>query len=405
MQIWDMILSNKLELGLLSLCDIARGKRYMKVILLTPWFLEYSIELSNSLSKLHDTNIILIMPKDIIKKILGNNWSNLVRPKIHLKLFNFGEIISLKNILIYPFTLYALIKYIHKLEPDVIHIQESGNIFIVLALPFLRKYPIVSTNHDVRPHMGFKKGIKYNFRELMRNLATKYSDKIIVHGEYLKNLALVYLQLEPEDIFVIPHGEFSIFKKWNKKDMMEEKNTILFFGRIDKYKGLDYLIEAEPIIARSIPKFKIIIAGRCENFQNYEKLISNKERFEFHIRYLSNEEIPELFMRASIVVLPYVDASQSGIIPIAYAFKKPVVVTDVGSLPEVVDNGKTGFIVPSRDSQALAKAVVELLINDKLRGEMSKNAYKKILTDLSWDTIAKSTIEAYKIAIKSKSYK
>ena len=102
-----------------------------------------------------------------------------------------------------------------------------------------------------------------------------------------------------------------------------------------------------------------------------------------------------------MVVLPYVEATQSAVIPIAYVFGKPVVVTNVGALSEVVEQGKTGFIVPPKDEKLLAEAVIKLLKNDKLRKEMGKNAYKFAMTELSLDKIANMTIEVYKKAIRS----
>ena len=107
----------------------------------------------------------------------------------------------------------------------------------------------------------------------------------------------------------------------------------------------------------------------------------------------------ELFQKASVVVLPYLEATQSGVIPIAYNFGKPVIVTDVGSIREVVENGKEGFVIPPRDMKALAVAIVKILSDDGLRDHMGQNAYQKINTELSWGTIAKQTLEAYKLAV------
>jgi starch synthase len=109
-----------------------------------------------------------------------------------------------------------------------------------------------------------------------------------------------------------------------------------------------------------------------------------------------------LLQRSSVVVLPYIEASQSGVIPTAYGFKKPVVVTDVGSVPEAVEEGKTGFVVPTRDSEALAHAVIRLLKDEKLRRQMGENAYKKLKEDFSWDNIAQRTLEVYRKAIQAR---
>ena len=159
------------------------------------------------------------------------------------------------------------------------------------------------------------------------------------------------------------------------------------------------------MITKEVPNAKIIIAGTGEDFKKYEKMMVNKDNFIVHNYRIPYKEGAELFQRCSVVVLPYIDASQSGVVSTAYGFKKPVIVTDVGSIPEIVDEGITGFIVPSKNPVALADAIVKLLKDDKLRKRMGENAYKKLKTDLSWDKIAEKTIEVYEKAIKDKSCK
>ena len=113
----------------------------------------------------------------------------------------------------------------------------------------------------------------------------------------------------------------------------------------------------------------------------------NKENFIVHNYRISYQEGAELFQRSSVIVLPYIEGSQSGVIPTAYSFKKPVVVTDVGSIPEIVDDGVTGLIVPARNSDELAKAIIKILNDNTLRKNMGERAYIKLKTDLSWDNI------------------
>ena len=88
------------------------------------------------------------------------------------------------------------------------------------------------------------------------------------------------------------------------------------------------------------------------------------------------------FERASVVVLPYIEASQSGIIPIAYSFKKPVIVTNVGSIPEVVENGITGYIVPPKNPELLADSIIKILEDNLTRQQMGENAYHKMEMEL-----------------------
>ena len=182
--------------------------------------------------------------------------------------------------------------------------------------------------------------------------------------------------------------------------IQEEPGTVLFFGYISKYKGIDVLIEAQPWITREIPEAKVLIVGTGKEFEKYEAAVRMNPSFEVHNEFVLTEDVHWYFRRASVVVLPYIEASQSGVIPLAYAFGKPVVVTDVGSLAEVVENGKTGFIVPPNDPGKLAEAVVTILKNPDLKSRMGRNAAEKAATDLSWKTIAAETLRVYASMIR-----
>ena len=105
---------------------------------------------------------------------------------------------------------------------------------------------------------------------------------------------------------------------------------------------------------------------------------------------------------ADLVVLPYTDGSQSSLISAAAAFKKPAVVTSVGDFADMVEDGRTGLVVPPRNSRALAEAMLKLLNDDELRRSMGENACRKMQGDeYSWDTIAAKTIAIYEEAIAS----
>lgn len=282
-------------------------------------------------------------------------------------------------------------------NPDVIHMQLGGSLLDLIIFCFFKKYPLVVTFHDVKLHLGEDKW-KYN---IIRYWLRGYSDQIIVHGDRLKELMIKEYEVPRDKVnsIIIGEHETKPFKKYEDASLKEERNSILFFGRIYEYKGLDYLIKAEPFISKEIPGLKIIIAGLGDDFEKYEKLMVNKSCFFVHNYRISYKEGAELFQKCSIVVLPYIDASQSGVIPTAYSFKKPVVATDVGSVPEIVDDGVTGFIVPAKDSNSLATAIIKLLKEDELREIMGQNAYKKLKTDMSWEYIKEKTIKVYEKAM------
>jgi glycosyltransferase involved in cell wall biosynthesis len=116
-----------------------------------------------------------------------------------------------------------------------------------------------------------------------------------------------------------------------------------------------------PLILKRLACTLLVVGEFYEDSEPYYNLVEKlglSGKVRFVDRYVGNEEVESFFLASDLVVLPYVSATQSGIVQISIAFDRPVVVTDVGGLPEVVSDGKTGFIVPPRDPQALAGAVI-----------------------------------------------
>lgn len=357
----------------------------LKVVLLAFWYPEYLIGLANSLS--NRMEVFLMLPSCYEKE-----YSMTIRDEVKTYFFKQPRQRYPTNLI----TVYNIIKRINKFKPKIIHIQDSYPWFS-FGLPFLKKYKLMMTIHDPIQHKGEKK-IRDYFRDFSHRI---FSNHFIVHGEKLKEEFTRKYKINKDKVDVIPHGSLESVKNYSEKKFIEKKNTVLFFGRIYEYKGLDYLIRAEPLIREKIPDIRIVIAGKGENFSRYRKLIKNKESFIIYNRYIPNEELPKHYQEASIVVLPYIEASQSGVVPVAYAFKKAVVITNVGSIPEMVDNGKTGIIVPPRNVKKLAEAIIYLLKKDKVRKAMGDNGYRKMKKELSWDEVAKKTIMVYEKCLKN----
>jgi len=228
--------------------------------------------------------------------------------------------------------------------------------------------------------------------------ARRRADELIVHTQHVKGLVLRELHVDEERISVIPH--IQIGEKPSSSVQHEEERLILFFGRIWEYKGLEYLIRAEPLISARLPDVRILIAGEGEDFSRYTRMMVHPDRFVVHNEYISEERAAEYFRRASVVVLPYIEASQSGVIPIAYSAGKPVVATTVGGLPEMVDDGSTGYLVAPRDATQLADALTRLLLDKPLRRQMGTNGKRKIEVECSPSVIAEKTMGVYRRAVE-----
>ncbi len=218
-----------------------------------------------------------------------------------------------------------------------------------------------------------------------------------MHGRALKEILVQNYRVPDRKVHVIPIGEHEVtpFTKFEEEGLEPEGHRILFFGRIHRYKGLECLIRAEPLITREIPDARIVVAGTGEDFSRYAAMMAGRDAFEVHNYRIPYEEGARLFQQASVVALPYIEASQSGVIPTAYGFKRPVVATRVGGLPEIVDDGRTGYVVPPRDPAALASALVSLLKDPAACRRMGEAGYVKLKTDMAWSTIARSLLAVY----------
>lgn len=348
-------------------------------------FGEYCVRLVNALAE--HAEVLLVMPDQIVEPQQNklNESVKLLRfrnPRLRQPI---RQIRNIRN----------LISQFHKFNPDVIHYQGT-HLWFDLALPLLRRYPLVFTIHDIRPHPGDR--LSQKTPEWIENFARRQAGELIVHTQYTRNLLLREWPRAAEKTSVIPHVQ--IGEALSSLNTEEDKNLVLFFGRIWDYKGLEYLIRAEPLITAKVPNARFLIAGEGEDFARYRRMMVNPDRFIVHNEFIPEARAADYFRRASVVVLPYIEASQSGVIPMAYSAGKPVVATNVGGLPEMVENGRTGYLVPPRDSVRLAEAVTRLLLDQPLCHRMGANAKRKIEAECSPSVVAEKTLEIYRRAVE-----
>jgi glycosyltransferase involved in cell wall biosynthesis len=364
----------------------------MKIVIILDWFLYYSVELANALASKHD---VLLVTRDHNFEIssaeepvtLDDFLDNVLNPKVQrLKLrFRRG---ALRNFAEVPSVLWKIKKF----NPDIIHVQETTDWRILLIAKMFPRVKRILTVHDVIPHPGERKKIYLNtISKMLRQSVAK----IIVHGKYLQELMRQHYPKLDASIHILPHGVLSTYAQWDNADIVEEEMTILFFGRLTKYKGLDILLDAHRLVLKILPHAKLIIAGKGDSVFIEAIPIMQRQHLEIHSRFIPNSEVARLFRRSALVVLPYTEASQSGVIPIAYLFGKPVVATSVGSIPEIVKDGISGIIVPPKNPESLADAIIKVLCDDIFRKKLGENGKKIAEENLSWHLIAEKTEEIY----------
>jgi len=290
----------------------------------------------------------------------------------------------------------------HKLsgiKPDVVHLVFEHRFPFYYAKIARDQYPFVVTIHEPKavPNRDpIANGMVTILQYLNNSLLVRNADKIIVHSSKLRNTRLL-VTLPQAKIAVVQIGTFNFLSR--NRTNTTESNKLLFFGRIAHYKGLEYLIAAAKMARSSVPDLTVTIAGEGD-LSKYRKFIGGENWFEIINKYVPDDEVPGLFGKSAILILPYSDGSQTGLISLAGSFGKPVIATDVGNFNEMVDNGITGLVIPPGDLSALSNAIITLIENPQLRHEMGENAKLKFnCSQFSWETIAERTQNIYQQAI------
>jgi glycosyltransferase involved in cell wall biosynthesis len=230
----------------------------------------------------------------------------------------------------------------------------------------------------------------------LTHFAFRVVDHFIVHSDAVER---ELLQVEPHAKHTkLPHGIFEIFGKPIARDdarrilgLPQDAPVILFFGYIRKYKGLDLLLRAAPALIQRMPDLRIVVAGEFYgNEAEHRSLIASLGLREKNLLlatdYIPNEEVSKYFAAANVVVLPYRSATQSGIVPIAYQFDRPVIVTDVGGLRESVEDRVSGLIAHEATPEAIAEEVLRFF-NDNMEAQLARGVADQ-RKKYSWDTMA-----------------
>jgi glycosyltransferase involved in cell wall biosynthesis len=305
---------------------------------------------------------------------------------------------SFKSITSYP----KFLRLIKKINPDIIHCQSFFSTlldyFLLRAAKKIADSKLVITPHNVLPHR-----MKLHHARVFKELYSS-ADRIITHSESFKTAMIDIFGLDFSKIEIIPEGNSILnekpgFTQYDAKKALglsPGDKGILFFGYIREHKGLEYLIRAFNQVVETLPETKLIIAGNPINgFSRYRELIDSlglKEDIITDLRYIPCEEVSKYFKASDIVALPYLRTVHSPVIPMAYAFGKPVVTTlkQVG----IVDDGKSGLLVPAANDEKLADAIITALSDKRCLNRMRENVIGKA-TAFSWKTIAKKTIRVY----------
>ncbi len=253
--------------------------------------------------------------------------------------------------------------------------------------------------HNVLSHeQGVFPGRASIEKRLVR-LLFRQADGFLVQAESLRSKVQALAPGRP--IVRIRHPIYDFFSQWDveRSDASRDRGSeqtaqLLFFGNVRPYKGLSQLLQALAGVPEGIA-WKLTVAGEffvsLKAHQRQAQDLGIGDRIEWRAGYVPNQDVPGLFRKADAVVLPYVDASQSGVVPVAYHFEVPVIATDVGGLSEVVLQGRTGYLVPPGRPDLLAQAVADCIRNRE--GIDFAQEIRDFRKHLSWEQVADSILE------------
>jgi glycosyltransferase involved in cell wall biosynthesis len=360
-----------------------RDSSQPRVLLACDWFVKYTAGLAGGLAELGCDVTLLTRDHDLefggeagarrefLRAALGDSASRLelsgkVRDARHLA----GAI--------------RLRRAIGRRPPEVVHVQDSLANDIGLALAArLRTDRYALTVHDPVPHPG--DAVPAHGVRSLRRLLRRRAGLVFVHSEALAG-ELSRTGEVTAPIEVVPHGTDVA-----AMEPLPASCSLLFFGRISHYKGLDVLLDAMPLVWEVRPEVTLTVAGEGPLLGH--RVLSDT-RVAVHAGHVPESKVAGLFADSTMVVLPYRQASQSGVGSLARQHGRAVIASAVGGLPELIASD-WGRLVPSEDPQALAATILEIVETPGLASEMGRNAAASI-AEADWRSVAAKTLEAYR---------
>ena len=273
-------------------------------------------------------------------------------------------------------SMLAIRRELRRWRPQVVHVHENHD---PRLLALTAGYPTVLTVHDPLGHPGapaLTRAENWAFRRWFVR-----ADRFVVHGQALvEELAPI---VDRRRIVVIPHGG----TPRSEPLAQPASPSVLLFGRLEQYKGVEVLVEAMPLVWQRRPEVRLVVAGTGVA----ARLVPDDPRISLMSRYICETEVEGLFAAASLLVLPYTQASQSGVGLLAIARGVPVVVSDLGALPELAyDNS---FVAEAGNARMLAATIVRHLDDGaEVRDAVLRHAHDRF----SWDRVAQLSTELYR---------
>jgi len=293
-------------------------------------------------------------------------------------------------------TLGKILLHIRSLRPDVVHFDGESIRSAVLSL-FI-DIPVVLNVHEPTVPMGSS----LPTLALAKRLMISRCKQIIVHSNTCRNALMAKRAIDDDRITAIPLGPLEIYKAWNGKRRVSNsgEKVVLLLGNLSIRKGIDVFVEAIPKIAGSVRNVAFVIAGRPVGRYELPKTcrLQNGSRLELITRRLRCTELAKLLRESTVLVMPYREIMQSGVLLTAIGFAKPFVASNIEGLREQVEIFQSGTLFQAGNPEDLATRVVELLQNLDALASAEARMARLLATDDTWDLFGQKAHEVWERA-------
>lgn len=313
---------------------------------------------------------------------------------------------------IFPFKAYReIIRLIKKNNLDVVEAPLTFGDGLVFSLIKLRPFVVsLHTPSFIMSKIYNISGLSYSRWQMLEKTLLENADRILCNTSINANLIANRYKVDYSKMRIVPHGisiekyHFSNHGLKGKKGLSGKK-IVLFVGRLEKRKGVDLLLKAIPDVVRQIPNVVFVFIGADTKTSpaggSYRQYILEQSKvncFQSHIcliGWVSEEELIEFYFSCDVFVAPSIYESFGLVYLEAMACGKPVIGTDIGGIPEVVNKNKTGLLIPLGNKQALIDSLVDLLIDEKKRELIGKTARQEVEENFTDTVMAKKTLKVF----------
>lgn len=287
----------------------------------------------------------------------------------------------------------SLLRFILDLNPDVIHFNNL--VYFNHFYLFLFRQKLIISIHDPFPHSGEEQDALSLSARLYRFLNRLLVRRHLLYNEKMTDAYALSRRISPARVITSRLGPYDYLKSIRTFSDVASCD-FLFFGRIQRYKGIDLLLEAFQLVLKQAPLARLVIAGSGAFWFDPASYGIPEKNLCIINRFIPGPELADLIESTRVVVCPYRDATQSGVVMSAFAFCKPVIVTDVGALREVVEHEVTGVVVPPDDAAALAKAMLGFLGDEFTQKDWETTINRVFFVEEgSWRAIAAELLQKY----------